>query len=74
MEIFVKSDGFCIPYRTYVFSVKDLTNNKLWFGGEINFKGYFENDEFVMNHLHNREELIKQKLQEIVDIIYKDIQ
>ena len=73
MEIIVKSEGFRNPYRSYVFSIKDTPDNKLWFGGSINFKGYPDDDEFIMSHLHDREELIREKLQEIADIIYKDI-
>ena len=74
MQITVKSEpSHSSPYQSYVFSVKDVMHNKLWFGGEFNFKGYTQNDEFVMQHLQNREELIRQKLQEIADIIYKDI-
>jgi hypothetical protein len=73
MQIIVKSESYRSPYRSYVFSVKDIPDNKLWFSGALHFKGYAQNDEFAMGHLQNREELITQKLQEIAEIIYKDI-
>jgi len=72
MEVIIKHEDNP-PYRTYVFSVRDAPENKLWFGGEFNFKGYINEDLFVMSHLEQREELIREKLQEIADIIYKDI-
>ena len=75
MEIIVKPQPNG-PYMTYLFSVKDTPENLLWFGGTINFKGIFVPQALnhpIMNHLEGREELIREKLQEIADIIYKDI-
>ena len=75
MEIIVKSQTNG-PYKTYVFSIKDTPENLLWFGGTLNFKGIFvpqTPNNPIMGHLEGREELIREKLQEIADIIYKDI-